>query len=270
MFLRNPSAVGGSVLLGLIVLMSLIGPLVYQADPFAIAAPPMSPPGTPGELLGTDYLGRSILAGIIHGGRIDLAVGAVAALLAVAIGVSIGALSGYYGGLMDEVLMRVTEFFQVMPPLLFAMVLVAVFSPTLAVIVTAIGVVTWPRVARIARAEFMKLKQIEFVTAERAIGARDARIIWRVILPNALPPLIIQATLEVGTAILFAAGLAFLGLSDPNTMSWGTMIGSNREYVLFAWWPVTIPGFVIFLTVLAVGLIGDGLNDALNPKLRER
>jgi peptide/nickel transport system permease protein len=150
------------------------------------------------------------------------------------------------------------------------LVVVAVFSPMLWVVAVAWGVVSGPRPARIARAVFMWLKHMDFVTAERSIGASNARLIWRVILPNALPPLIVQATLEVGTAILFSAGLAFLGLSDPNTMSWGFMIGSNRQYILDVWWAVTFPGFAIFLTVLAVSLIGDGLNDALNPKLRER
>ncbi len=270
MFFRSPSAVGGLALLVLIILITFIGPLVYHMDPFAIVAAPMTPPGTEGELLGSDYLGRSILTGIIYGGHIDLVVGSVAALLAMVIGITVGALAGYYGRFMDEALMGVTEFFQVMPPLLFAMVLIAVFSPKLSVVAISIGVVSWPSAARITRAEFMKLKQIEFVTAERAIGADDAHIIWKIILPNALPPLIIQATLAVGTAILFSAGLSFLGLSDPNIMSWGFMIGSNRQYILDAWWVVTIPGIAIFLTVLAVSLIGDGLNDALNPKLKER
>lgn len=269
-FFRSPSAVGGLALLVVIIFISFIGPLIYNADPFAIVAAPMTPPGTDGQLLGSDYLGHSILAGIIYGGHTDLAVGAVAALLSMVIGVTAGALAGYYGGFIDEAIMRVTEFFQVMPPLLFAMVLVAVFSPKLSVIAISIGAVSWPRTARITRAEFLKFKQIEFVTAERAIGAGNARLIWKIILPNALPPLIIQATLAIGTAILFSAGLSFLGLSDPNTMSWGFMIGSNRQYILDAWWPVTIPGIAIFLTVLAVSLIGDGMNDALNPKLRER
>lgn len=270
MFLRSPSAVAGLTLLSAIVLVTFIGPLLYPGDPFAIVAPPMAPPGSAGEPLGSNYLGQSIWAGILHGGHIDLVVGAMAALLSVTIGISVGALAGFYGRLVDEILMRVTEFFQVIPTLLFAMVLVAVLSPTLPVIALAIGVVSWPRVARIARAEFMKVKQIDYVTAERAIGSSNARIIWSVILPNALPPLIVQATLEIGNAILFAAGLSFLGLSDPNTMSWGYIIGSNRPYILNAWWAVTIPGLAIFLTVLAVSLIGDGLNDALNPKLRER
>lgn len=186
------------------------------------------------------------------------------------IGVSIGAMSGYFGGRVDNALMRFTEFFQVLPALLFAMVLVTLFSPSLTIIAIAIGVVSWPQTARLTRAEFLKIKRLEYVTAARAIGAQNGRIMWRVILPNALPPLIVSATLTIGVAILFEAGLSFLGLGDPNTMSWGLMIGANRAYILTAWWPVTFPGIAIFLTVFAVSLIGDGLNDAFNPKLRER
>jgi len=149
-------------------------------------------------------------------------------------------------------------------------VLVTLFSPSLLTSSFAIGIVMWPQTARLTRAEFLKIRELEYVTAARAIGARDRRIMWRVILPNALPPLIVSATLTVGVAILFEAGLSFLGLGDPNTMSWGVMIGANREYILDAWWPVTFPGIAIFLTVFSVSLIGDGLNDAFNPKMRER
>jgi peptide/nickel transport system permease protein len=207
---------------------------------------------------------------MVYGGRATLLVGVVAAVLSMAIGLTVGALAGYYGGWIDETLMRITEFFQVLPTLLFAMVLVTLFSPSLATIAIAIGVVSWPGTARLARGEFLRLKRREYVLAERVIGAGDARIIWRVILPNALAPLIVSATLAIGTAILFEAGLSFLGLGDPNIMSWGLMIGSNRPYILTAWWAVTLPGAAIFVTVLAVSLIGDGLNDALNPNSRGR
>ena len=186
------------------------------------------------------------------------------------IGVSIGAIAGYFGGWGDDLLMRITEFFQVLPALLFAMVVVTLFSPSMVTTALAIGLVLWPQTARLTRAEFLKIRELEYVTAARSIGASNGRIMWKVILPNALPPLIVSATLSVGVAILFQAGLAFLGLDDPNTMSWGLMIGANRQYILDSWWPVTFPGIAIFLTVLAVSLIGDGLNDAFNPKLRER
>jgi len=270
MFARNPSAIAGMLMLGAVLLVALGGPWLMGVDPFEIKAAPMTPPFSEDALLGTDYLGRDVLTTLVYGGRATLLVGAVAAFLSVAIGITLGAMAGYYGGRVDAVLMRVTEFFQVLPALLFAMVVVTLFSPTLLTITLAIGVVSWTGTARLTRAEFMKYRNLEFVRAERAIGAGHARIIWRVILPNALPPLIVSATLAIGSAILFEAALSFLGLGDQNRMSWGLMIGASRQYVLSCWWAVAFPGAAIFVTVLAVSLIGDGLNDALNPKLRER
>lgn len=270
MFLRNPSAIAGLLMLALILLVAIVGPLVYDADPFEIRAAPLTPPFSEDAWLGSDYIGRDVLTTLIYGGRATLLVGAVAALLSVLIGVTIGAIAGFYGGRVDAALMRFTEFFQVLPALLFAMVVVTLFSPTLVTVTIAIGIVSWTGTARLTRAEFMKVRGQEFVRAERAIGAGNARLIWKVILPNAFPPLVVSATLAVGGAILFEAGLSFLGLGDPNQMSWGLMIGSSRAYVLTSWWAVAFPGAAIFVTVLAVSLIGDGLNDALNPKLRER
>lgn len=270
MFMRNTSAVIGLIIFAAIILISIFGPGILAGDPFELAGMPMSPPGSELTILGSDYLGRDILTGLVYGGRATLAVGFVAAFLSVFIGVIVGAIAGYYGGWVDEVLMRITEFFQVLPSLLFAMVLVTLFSPTLWTIAIAIGVVSWTNTARLARAEFLRLKQLDYVLAERTIGAKNGRIIWKTILPNAVAPLIVSATLAIGTAILFEAGLSFLGLGDPNMMSWGLMIGNNRPYILDTWWAVTFPGLAIFLTVLAVSLIGDGLNDALNPKLRDR
>lgn len=270
MFLRNPAAIAGMAMLLVVLLVAIAGPWLYPADPFEIKAAPLTPPFSEDAWLGSDYLGRDVLTALIYGGRATLLVGAVAALLSVLIGITLGAFAGYYGGKVDAALMKLTEFFQVLPALLFAMVVVTLFSPTLVTVTLAIGIVSWTGTARLTRAEFMKFRGLEFVRAERAIGARDARIIWKVILPNALPPLVVSATLAIGAAILFEAGLSFLGLGDPNQMSWGLMIGSSRQYVLSCWWAVAFPGAAIFLTVLAVSLIGDGLNDALNPKLRER
>lgn len=271
MFLRNRSAILGLVLLGGIIFMTFIGPLLYSVDPFEIVWAPFTPPGEEASLpLGTDHIGRDIFVGIVYGGRATLAVGATAALITVFIGILFGALAGFYGGIVEEILMRITEFFQVLPPLILAMVLVAVFTPSLATIALAIGIVSWPATARLTRAEFLRIKELEYVKAARTIGASNLRIICKVILPNALPPLIISATLVIGVAILFEAGLSFLGLGDPNVMSWGLMIGASREYIIDSWWSVTFPGAAIFVTVLSVSLIGDGLNDALNPKLRER
>ncbi|USG62512.1 ABC transporter permease [Sneathiella marina] len=270
MFRSNQSAVAGLTLLVFVLLFSLVGPIVYSVAPTDMVWMPLTPPGASEYLLGTDYLGRDILAGLINGGRITLTIGASAAVLTVLIGVTIGALAGYYGGWVDNLLMRITEFFQVLPNLLLAMVVVMLFSATLTNIAIAIGIVSWTSTARLTRAEFLRLREMDYVRAERAIGAKNRRMIWAVILPNAAPPLIVSAALSIGTAILFEAGLAFLGLSDPNNMSWGRMIGDNRPYILDSWWGVTFPGIAIFLTVLAISLVGDGLNDALNPKLRKR
>ena len=197
-------------------------------------------------------------------------VGFFAAMITTLIGITMGAFGGFYGGRVDAALGRITEFFQVLPALLFAMVLVMLFAPSLVTVTIAIGVVAWTSMARLTRAEFLRIKQLEYVRAARAIGSSNSRIIWGVILPNALPPIIVAATLATGSAILFEAGLSFLGLSDPNVMSWGMMIGSNRNYLREMWWAVTFPGACIFLTVLAISLVGDGLNDAFNPKLRTR
>ena len=271
MFLRNRSAILGLALLAAIIIVTIAGPYIYPVDPFEVVWAPFTPPNTEAVVpLGTDHIGRDILAGLVHGGQATLAVGTSTALMTVIIGVMIGALAGFYGGWIEEILMRITEFFQVLPPLILAMVLVAVFTPSLYTIAIAIGLVSWPSTARLTRAEFLRIRELEYVKAARTIGSTNNRLIWKVILPNALPPLIISATLVIGVAILFEAGLSFLGLGDPNVMSWGLMIGASREYIIDSWWSATFPGFAIFLTVLSVSLIGDGLNDALNPKLRER
>ncbi len=270
MFVKNHAAVAALVVLVAVIIAAIIGPHVYATDPFEMVWAPFSPPGADGFLLGTDYLGRDMLAALLHGARVSLAIGLVAALMSVCIGIGIGALAGFYRGWVEEVLMRFTEFFQVLPTLLFSMVIVALFGASLEVVTIAIGVVSWTAVARITRAEFLRIRELEYVMASRASGGGNTKLIFAVILPNALPPIIVQASLMVGSAILFEAGLSFLGLSDPNVVSWGQIIGSNRPYILDASFTVTIPGLAIFITVLSISLVGDGLNDALNPKLRQR
>ena len=271
MFVRNKSAVIACVVLFVVIVGSLLMPYVYPVDPFEIVVAPMTPPFSEDAWLGSDFLGRDVLHMLLYGGRVTILVGSVAALLSVTIGIFVGALSGFYEGhWVSGLLTKITEFFQVLPALLFAMVVTSLFTPSLTTVTLAIGIVSWTATARLTRAEFLKLRGIDFVRAERAIGAKNSRIIWKVILPNALPPLIVSATLAIGAAILFEAGLSFLGLGDPNEMSWGLMIGSSRPYILSNWWAVTFPGLAIFIVVLSISLIGDGLNDAFNPKLRER
>ncbi|MDD9909224.1 MAG: ABC transporter permease [Ahrensia sp.] len=270
MFARNKAAVAGLIVLLIIIIAAIVGPFLYPTDPFAMVWAPFTPPAQEGYLLGTDYLGRDLVAMLIHGARVSIVIGLSAALITVFIGVTIGALAGFFRGWVEEVLMRFTEFFQVLPTLLFSMVIVALFGASLPMITLAIGLVSWPAVARITRSEFLRIRELEYVTASRASGTSNMKLIFGVILPNAAPPIIVQAALMVGTAILFEAGLSFLGLTDPNVVSWGQIIGSNRQYILDAAYTVTIPGVAIFVSVLAISLVGDGLNDALNPKLRQR
>jgi peptide/nickel transport system permease protein len=270
MFRGNHAAMVALVVLTLIIITAIIGPYIYPTDPFDMVWAPFSPPGVDGFLLGTDYLGRDLMAALIHGARVSIVIGVAAAFMSVFIGVTVGALAGFYRGWVEELLMRITEFFQVLPTLLFAMVIVALFGASLPMITFAIGVVSWTAVARITRSEFLRIRELEYVIASRASGAKNGKLMFQIILPNALPPIIVQAALMVGSAILFEAGLSFLGLTDPNVVSWGQVIGSNRQYILDASFTVTIPGIAIFVTVLAISLVGDGLNDALNPKLRQR
>jgi len=271
MFLRNKAAVVGLVVFSLIVLVTIFGPGLYGTSANKMVSRPFLGPGTElAPLLGTDYLGRDILAGIIGGGRATLIVAAVAAAMTMTIGIVVGSLAGYFGGWIDALLMRFTEIFQVMPGLLFSMVVIFLLGPGTRNETLAIGLTLWPLAARLARAEFLRLREMEYVKAARAIGCGDVRIMFRTILPNAMPPLLVSATLTVVIAILFHSGLAFLGMVDVNTISWGSMLGKNRGYALTAWWMVFFPGIAIVVTGLSISLVGDGLQDAFNPKLRGR
>ena len=266
---RNRGAVAGAIVLGCVVVMALIGPWLYPVDPFdMVGRPQMEPFGR--RPLGTDVAGRDILAGLLVGARVSLLIGITASLAATIFGTALGAIAGYYGGWIDNVLMRVTEFFLTIPSFVLAVVLVAIFTPNVVTIIIAISLVSWPSVARLARGEFMAQRNREYVLAARALGAPDWEIVLRQILPNALPPIIVVSSLMVATAILTESGLSFLGLGDPNLVSWGYMIGVARTVLRTAWWMSAIPGVLILVTVLAINLAGEGLNDALNPRLRRR
>ena len=269
-FSKNKSAVFGRIILFLVILMAVIANWIYPDDPFRLAGKPMSSPGTNGFLLGSDTLGRDVAAGIAHGAKTSILIGLLATIAAVFIGIIFGALAGYYGGVIDDALMRVTEIFQTIPSFVFAILLVAIMKPSIESIVIAITVVSWPAVARLVRGEFMSLKNREFVQACHTLGMIDSRIMMREILPNCLSPVIVIGSLMVATAILIESGLAFLGLGDPNIMSWGFQIGAGRTMLRSAWWVCTFPGIAILITVLAINLVGEGLNDAFNPRLRER
>ena len=269
-FSRNRSAVLGLAILILVLFMAAIAGIIYPNDPFSLAGKPLSGPGLNGFLLGSDSLGRDVASGIAHGAKTSLLIGLIATLAAVFIGIIFGAFAGYYGGRIDDVLMGITEVFQTIPSFVFAILLVAIMKPSIESIVIAITVVSWPGVARLVRAEFLSLKNREFVQACHTLGMSDVRIMLREILANCLSPIIVIGSLMVATAILIESGLAFLGLGDPNIMSWGFQIGAGRTMLRSAWWVCTFPGVAILVTVLAINLVGEGLNDALNPRLRER
>lgn len=267
-FGRNRGGILGIAILSVVVALSLLAPVLFRANPFEIVGTPFLPPF--GEyLLGTDSLGRNLAAGIAYGARTSLAIGVLATFFAVVVGIVVGGVAGYYGGWLDDLLMRVTEFFQTIPYFVFAIVLVAILSPSLGNIILAVAIVSWPPVARLVRGEFIALRNREFVEASLCLGTSDWAIIWHDILPNCLSSIIVTASLMVATAILTESALAFLGLGDPNVMSWGFMIGSGRTFLRTAWWLCAIPGIAILLTVLSINLVGESLNDALNPRLRD-
>ena len=270
-YLRSPAAVAGLVLLLLVVAMALSAPWVFPRDPLSLAGRPLQWPGAnPRFWLGTDNTGRDIAAQIFHGARVSLLIGLVATAISIGIGIVIGALSGFYGGWVDTVLMRITEAFQTLPNFILLLVLVAVFGSDIQTVTVAIGIVSWPPSARLTRAEFLSLRSREFVQACRVLGMRDARIIFREILPNALPPVVVYASVIMAVAILLESALAFLNLSDPNVPSWGNLIGAGKNVLRVQWYVSAIPGVAILMTVLAVSLVGQGLNDALNPRLKTR
>lgn len=267
-FLGNPRVIVGLAWLAIVLALALLADIIAPADPFAIVDKPFLPPAA-GYLLGTDSLGRDVLAGLIHGARTTLLIAVLSTLAAVVFGTLVGALAGYYSGLVDDALMRITEFFQTIPSFLFAIVLIAILSPSATNLVIAIATVSWPPIARVVRGEVLSVKAREFVQAAVVAGQRDSAILLSQILPNTLSPLIVTGSLLVATAILVESALSFLGLGAPNQMSWGFMIGAGRSFMREAWWLVTVPGVMILITVLAINLVGEGLNDALNPRLAD-
>jgi len=267
-FFARPATVFGSVVFLIIVIIALGSPLMFAHGPLSIVGMPLLPPGSPGFLAGSDVIGRDMAVGLAYGARISLLVGISSTCCAVGIGVLLGAIAGYYGGAVDDLLMRMTEFFQIIPAFVLLMVLVAFMQPSLGSAVIGIALITWPQVARVVRGQFLSLRSREFVEAARVIGMGDVRIIVTQILPNALPPIVVVSSMMVGNAILTEPALSFLGLGDPNLMSWGRMIGGSRVAMWVAWWTTVLPGLCIVITVLALNFIGDGLNDALNPRRR--
>ncbi len=270
--LTNPQVWAGAALLIFIVGVALGADRLYPGDPLDIVAAPLIPPFTDSHYwLGTDQLGRDVAAGVVHGSQASLRIGLTAALIGVLIGTLIGALSGYFGGWTDVLLMRFTEIIQTTPPLLFVIVVVtAMGEPSIRVISFAIGIHSWPVVARLARAQFRTLASSEFVTAARSLGYGPARIILHEILPNALPPIIVTGSVLVAGAILMESALAFMGQGDPNRISWGSMIGAGRDLLRTSPSLTLFPGAALVATMLCLNLLGDGLNEVLNPRLSQR
>jgi peptide/nickel transport system permease protein len=270
-FARNRGALIGTVILALIVLAAVLADLLYPVDPLRIVGPAETWPLESWRYpLGTDVLGRDIASLIVHGARATLLIGLTASVTATLIGIAVGAAAAWFGGWIDEVLMRVTELFQIIPNIVFILTVVSILGPRLQNTVVAVALVSWPAVARLTRGEFLSFKDREFVQACRTTGVSTFRIITGEILPNALPPVLVVSSLVVAGAILYESVVSFLGLGDPNIASWGRLVGEGRSLIRESWYICAIPGVAIMLAILALNLIGDGLNDALNPKLRTR
>lgn len=270
-FGKSKVALSGLVILVIMYLVALLAPLLAPYDPIVqkdiIATSFLAPSAQ--HWLGTDRFGRDILSRILYGSRISLSIGFVATLISVTLGTVLGALAGFFGGKIDAVLMRFTDMVLSFPRLILLIMIVALFSPSIAVIITVLGLTQWPNTTRIVRGDVLSLREREYIQAAHALGFSKARIIFRHLIPNVLAPVIVTATLGIGNTIVLEAGLSFLGLGvQPPTPSWGNMVADGRDSLLGAWWVATFPGLVIVLTVLAFNLVGDGLRDALDPRLR--
>lgn len=263
--LRRPSNVVFLAFLIFIALAVAIGPF-FAANPVATSSNVLIPPG-PDALLGTDQLGRDYLARVLEGGRVSLVVGFCVALLCMTLGLIIGGLAGFYGGFADAALVKLAEFFQVLPGIVLALVAAALFGANILLIVIILSITMWPAVARIVRAEAMRIAQLGYVESARAAGFPSLRILWSDVLPNAMPPVLVATTMTVGRAILVESALAFLGVGDANSPSWGALLNSAQSYMASGWWLALFPGLCIFLVVLAVNMLGDSFNDALNPSI---
>jgi peptide/nickel transport system permease protein len=270
-FARNRAALVGLCLVLVVIGVAATASWMFPRPPLRIVGrPEIWPFVNPRYPLGTDSLGRDIAAMIAYGARTTLLIGLFASLTAAFIGVTIGATAAYLGGWADEMLMRLTELFQTIPNLIFVLTIVAILGQKIEYVTIAVAIVSWTPIARLTRAEFLTLRDREFVQACRAMGMGNLRIMFGELLPNALPPVIVLSSLVIAGAVLYESAVSFLGLGDPNVSSWGGLIGDGRTLIRTSWYICAVPGAAIMLTVLALNLVGDGLNDALNPKLRDR
>jgi peptide/nickel transport system permease protein len=267
---RFPRMAIGAAIILVVIAMAVAAPFLFPFSPWDMRGAPFSPPGSPDFLLGSDALGRDLAAGIAYGAVVSLMIGSISTVVSLGIGVSLGAIAGYAGGRADDAIMRFAEFFQTIPSFLLAILLVAIFTPSIVSIVAAIALVSWPPVARVVRAEFLALRQREFVQAAEVLGVSHVRVVYQTMLPNALPPVIVLGSLMVANSILTESALSFLGLGDANWMSWGFLVGSGRSVIRIGWWISVLPGMAIFITVLGLNLLGEGLQAWLNPRLSKR
>lgn len=268
-FLRNRGAVLGLVLFTVLILMVVFAPYVTRYGPIDPDYAARFAPPSAEHWFGTDRTGRDIYTRVIYGGRISLQVGLVAVAIGTVLGTVLGLISGYYGRWIDNAIMRFMDFVLAMPGILLAITIVFALGPSLVNVMIAVGVGSMPQYARVVRASVLSAKQLPYVEAARAAGARDPLIMVRHILPNVFAPILVLATLGLGSAVLSVAALSFLGLgAAPPTPEWGLLISDGRGVLRRAWWVATFPGFAIMVTVLAVNLMGDGLRDAMDPRLR--
>ena len=268
---RSPGAMIGLTLIALLLLTALAANLIalQGIDEQDLRKGLLAPGGV--FPLGTDEFGRDMLSRIIHGSRVSLQVGIIATAISAAVGISLGAVAGYFGGRIDYVIQGMVDISWAFPTILMAIFLIAVLGPGLTNVMIAVGLVYWGGFARVVRGQVLSLREWEFVTAARAIGAHDLRIMFRHIVPNIIAPVIVMATLMMGDAILIEATLSFLGMgAQPPTPSWGSILASGRSYLILAPWVTVFPGIAIMLTVLGFNLLGDGLRDALDPRLKNR
>jgi len=267
---KNKLAVYSGFLIIMLFLISFLAPVISPYNPNDQDLSLRLSPPTKAHFFGTDEFGRDVFSRIIWGSRISLKVGFVAVGIFILLGTLIGSLSGYYGGWVDNFMMRFADIMLCFPDFFLILMVIAILEPNINYVMIVIGLVSWPSVARLVRAEFLKLKKQEFVEAARALGLSDARIIFRHILPNALAPVLIAATFGVASAILVESGLSFLGLGvQPPTPSWGNILTSGKDYLLSgAWWLSVFPGLAIFITVLSYNLLGEGLRDAIDPRIK--
>jgi peptide/nickel transport system permease protein len=268
-FRQNKLSLIGLVVVVVALIAGVAAPLIAPYGPFELVGQRLAPP-TAQHLLGTDHLGRDVLSGVLYGTRTSLQVGFLSVLLSVVLGIAVGAISGYYGRRLDDILMRTTEVFQVMPRFFLALIIVAMFGADLWGTIFVIGILSWAEIARLVRAEFLSLRERAFVMAARAYGASDRQIIFREILPNALTAVIVAASLQVPSAILLEASLSFIGAGDPDVMSWGRMLNNAQQYMRQAWWTATFPGLAISIAAMGLALLADGINDFLNPRLKQK